>query len=130
MKFAGWIVALTVVTGCMRVSATELRDGDIVFHVSQSNQSKAIQLVTKSPYSHMGIVYVRDGNVDVGDAIYTLSALFQVGEPGPPPPSPTSRPTGGPGSCGEDPTDDNPASPVFGDLECLGPDATVCQAAP
>ena len=34
-----------------------LRDGDIIFHESQSAQSQAIQLATKSRYSHMGILY-------------------------------------------------------------------------
>ena len=40
----------------------QLRDGDIIFHESRSSQSRAIQLATKSRYSHMGIVYRdRDG---------------------------------------------------------------------
>lgn len=43
--------------------------GDIVFHTSLSNQSKAIQLATKSPYSHMGIVLFRDGKPFVFEAV-------------------------------------------------------------
>lgn len=39
----------------------ELKDGDIIFQTSLSNQSKAIQLATKSKYSHCGIIY-KDGN--------------------------------------------------------------------
>ena len=38
-----------------------LHDGDIIFHESRSAQSRAIQLATKSRYSHMGILY-RDGD--------------------------------------------------------------------
>lgn len=34
-----------------------LQNGDIIFHTSSSNQSKAIQTATDSPYSHMGIIY-------------------------------------------------------------------------
>ncbi len=34
-----------------------LQNGDIIFQTSKSSQSKAIQLATNSPYSHMGIVY-------------------------------------------------------------------------
>ena len=34
----------------------QLQPGDIIFHVSRSAQSKAIQLATKSPYSHVGVV--------------------------------------------------------------------------
>jgi len=35
----------------------ELQNGDIIFHTSNSSQSKAIQLATHSKYSHMGILY-------------------------------------------------------------------------
>ena len=37
------------------------QNGDIIFHISKSSQSKAIQIATKSPYSHVGIVYIKDG---------------------------------------------------------------------
>jgi len=43
------------------VQVDDLQDGDIIFQTSKSTQSKAIQLATKSKYSHMGIVY-RQGN--------------------------------------------------------------------
>jgi hypothetical protein len=35
----------------------QLLDGDIIFHESRSSQSRAVQLATKSRYSHMGILY-------------------------------------------------------------------------
>jgi uncharacterized protein YycO len=38
-----------------------LRDGDIIFHTSRSNQSQAIQQATKSKYSHCGIL-LKKGN--------------------------------------------------------------------
>ena len=38
-----------------------LRDGDIIFQTSQSDQCKAIQLATKSIYSHCGIIF-KEGN--------------------------------------------------------------------
>jgi len=47
----------------------ELRDGDIIFHTSRSAQSEAIQKATNSPYSHMGIVYVREGRALVFEAV-------------------------------------------------------------
>ncbi len=43
--------------------------GDILFHTSRSAQSVAIQKATSSPYSHMGIVYVRDGKPFVYEAV-------------------------------------------------------------
>jgi hypothetical protein len=45
------------------------RDGDIVFQVSRSEQSRAIQRATGSRYSHMGIVYLEDGRPYVFEAI-------------------------------------------------------------
>lgn len=38
----------------------KFQDGDIIFQTSKSNQSKAIQLATGSPYSHCGLLF-RDG---------------------------------------------------------------------
>jgi hypothetical protein len=35
----------------------ELRDGDLIFQTSLSRQSQAIQLATKSKYSHCGLIY-------------------------------------------------------------------------
>ena len=45
------------------------RNGDIIFHTSRSAQSEAIQKATNSPYSHMGIVYVREGRALVFEAV-------------------------------------------------------------
>jgi uncharacterized protein YycO len=39
----------------------ELQNGDLIFQTSLSSQSKAIQLATKSKYSHCGIIY-KEGN--------------------------------------------------------------------
>jgi hypothetical protein len=46
-----------------------LQDGDIIFQISKSNQSKAIQLATKSKYSHMGMIYKKANKVYVFEAI-------------------------------------------------------------
>jgi hypothetical protein len=43
------------------VESDELKDGDLIFQTSLSRQSKAIQLATKSKYSHCGLIY-RNGN--------------------------------------------------------------------
>lgn len=48
---------------------TELQDGDIIFQTSKSNQSKAIQLATKSEYSHMGMIYKKNGVTYVYEAV-------------------------------------------------------------
>lgn len=45
------------------------RDGDIIFHSSRSAQSEAVQRATRSPFSHMGIVYLREGAALVFEAV-------------------------------------------------------------
>lgn len=47
--------------GCARGGSYEPRNGDIVFQTSRSAQSVAIQKATRSPWSHLGIVYLRGG---------------------------------------------------------------------
>lgn len=47
----------------------KFKNGDIIFHTSTSNQSKAIQLATKSKYSHMGIIYKNGNDYFVYEAI-------------------------------------------------------------
>ncbi|MBK8555437.1 MAG: YiiX family permuted papain-like enzyme [Lewinellaceae bacterium] len=46
-----------------------LRDGDLIFQTSLSSQSKAIQLATKSRYSHCGIGYKEGKNFYVFEAV-------------------------------------------------------------
>lgn len=47
----------------------QVADGDIIFQTSRSSQSKAIQLATKSKYSHMGMIYIKDGEPFVFEAV-------------------------------------------------------------
>jgi uncharacterized protein YycO len=47
----------------------QFQNGDIIFQTSKSSQSKAIQLATKSKYSHMGIIYETDGQYYVYEAV-------------------------------------------------------------
>ena len=46
-----------------------IQSGDIIFQTSRSSQSKAIQLATKSKYSHMGVIYKIDGQFFVYEAV-------------------------------------------------------------
>lgn len=68
-----------VLLGCIALacaklasSAEPLRDGDIVFHTSRSAQSLAVQRATHSPYSHMGLIFHRDGQPFVFEAVATV----------------------------------------------------------
>ncbi len=47
----------------------EIKDGDLIFQTSLSGQSKAIQLATKSQYSHCGLIYKNGNDFYVFEAI-------------------------------------------------------------
>ncbi len=63
------LISLLLFLGCSNQGKYEPRNGDIVFQTSRSEQSLAVQLATKSPYSHMGIVYIRNGHPFVFEAV-------------------------------------------------------------
>jgi hypothetical protein len=49
------------------------KEGDIIFQPSVSGQSLAIQVATRSKYSHCGIIVEKDGEPHVFEAIRTVS---------------------------------------------------------
>jgi len=63
------LVLLLVVAGCAAGGEPTLRDGDIIFHQSQSSQSKALRLAMNSRYTHMGVVFFEDGSPFVDEAV-------------------------------------------------------------
>ena len=62
----------SVFAACGARSLPAVRDGDIIFHTSRSSQSEAIQRATASPYSHMGLILIRDGRPYVLEAVATV----------------------------------------------------------
>lgn len=52
-----------------KISVPALQDGDIIFQSSRSGQSLAVQLATKSKYSHVGLIYLIDKEVYVYEAV-------------------------------------------------------------
>ena len=46
----------------------DFKEGDLIFQVSQSNQSPFIQLATNSPWSHCGVIVEKGGKVYVLEA--------------------------------------------------------------
>jgi uncharacterized protein YycO len=54
------------------VNPPDIHSGDLIFQTSTSAQSKAIQLATKSKYSHCGIIYKE------GDKLYVFEAVQPV----------------------------------------------------
>jgi uncharacterized protein YycO len=63
---AGFIFALKKSAGR---DLPVFQNGDIIFQTSRSGQSKAIQLATRSEYSHMGIIYLQNDEVFVYEAV-------------------------------------------------------------
>ena len=51
------------------VLSQEIKDGDLIFQTSLSKQSRAIQLATKSQYSHCGLIFKRDSEYYVFEAV-------------------------------------------------------------
>ena len=49
--------------------ASAIHEGDLIFHTSQSSQSRAIQLATHSPYSHCGLLYKANDEWQVFEAV-------------------------------------------------------------
>ncbi|MDR3626455.1 MAG: YiiX/YebB-like N1pC/P60 family cysteine hydrolase [Ignavibacteriaceae bacterium] len=54
------------------IDNNQLKDGDIIFQTSLSRQSKAIQLVTYSKYSHCGIIYKINDDYMVFEAVQPI----------------------------------------------------------
>jgi len=61
------LISLLFITGCY--NDDNFKNGDIIFHTSKSSQSKMIQDVTQSKYSHVGIIYMKDGKTYVMEAV-------------------------------------------------------------
>ncbi len=52
---------------------TQFKNGDIIFISSRSGQGKAIQLATKSKFTHMGIIFIEGGKTMVYHAVEPVS---------------------------------------------------------
>jgi hypothetical protein len=69
---------ITIITQILFLSCSNtyknssIKEGDIIFHTSITGQSKAIQEITKSKYSHVGII------CKIKDQLYVLEAVEPV----------------------------------------------------
>lgn len=61
--------AQTEITQNTTHKSGNFNNGDIIFQTSKSSQSKAIQLATKSKYSHIGIIYKNRDKYFVYEAV-------------------------------------------------------------
>jgi uncharacterized protein YycO len=67
------VLVFLLPTGFVSKSEKPLKNGDIVFIVNPSGQGKAIQLATKSKYTHVGIVLIENGKTMVYHAVEPVS---------------------------------------------------------
>jgi uncharacterized protein YycO len=63
---------LLLISASTGLSATTLQDGDIIFQVSRSAQSLAIQRASGSKYSHMGLIVFQGKSPYVFEAVKTV----------------------------------------------------------
>lgn len=56
-------------TGFTSKSTESFQNGDIIFQTSQSKQCTAVQIATRSIYSHCGIIYIEKNKVYVYEAV-------------------------------------------------------------
>ena len=68
------LLAVLMAQSCAGQQQYVPRNGDVVFHTSTSSQSRAIQLATDSPHSHMGLVYLEDGEPFVFEAVQPVKS--------------------------------------------------------
>lgn len=66
MKFLKYLTIIILIN--LNCKSYKLQNGDIIFQSSNSNQSKAVELATRSPYSHMGIIYIKENKPYVYEA--------------------------------------------------------------
>jgi hypothetical protein len=70
MRSSGIFLLILFIAGCRSAShIPSVREGDIVFQVLRSGQGPAIQLATKSHYTHMGIVLFKNDQPYVFEAV-------------------------------------------------------------
>lgn len=68
-SFISAILVLITTFSCQAQIKNNFKNGDIIFIESSSGQGKAIQLATKSKYTHVGIVFLENGKPFVYHAV-------------------------------------------------------------
>lgn len=66
---ASVIVLSLLLVACSSTQEPQFRDGDILFQDFPSPQSEAVKLATKSKYSHVGVVFIDNGQPMVWEAV-------------------------------------------------------------
>ena len=62
-------LALLVHAACTSTASPDFRDGDLIFHTSRSAQSEALKRAMGSKYTHMGVIFLKNGEPFVYEAV-------------------------------------------------------------
>ncbi len=75
MKISIYFIVLCVLFTCNLSSqtTTKFKNGDIIFIENPSGQGKAIQLATKSKFTHVGIIFIESNKTMVYHAVEPVS---------------------------------------------------------
>ncbi len=69
--------AVIIILSCSaeekKFNPATLREGDLIFQSTRSSQSEAVKIATNSRFSHMGIIFKKDGKLMVYEAINPVS---------------------------------------------------------
>jgi hypothetical protein len=65
----GMLLVLTTLSCSHQPAPSVLRTGDIIYQTTESSQCKAVQLATHSIYSHCGIIFMKNNEPFVYEAI-------------------------------------------------------------
>lgn len=72
MRISIFLITALASVAAYSKSLPEVKDGDVIFQTSRSSQSLAIQKATHSRFSHMGVIFSRDGRPYVLEASATV----------------------------------------------------------
>jgi uncharacterized protein YycO len=83
-RIASWLIVLQMLAAVAGGEIPALREGDILFTSCERGQGEAIIAATRSPYTHCGVVFERDGKLMVLEAVQpvrvsTLAAFMANG---------------------------------------------------
>ncbi len=67
------ILCVLVTTNVHSQTTSEFKNGDIIFIENPSGQGKAIQLATKSKFTHVGIIFIENSKTMVYHAVEPVS---------------------------------------------------------
>jgi hypothetical protein len=67
------VISICLAFTSIRKSKTDFKNGDLIFIINPSGQGKAIQLATHSKYTHIGVIFIENGETFVYHAVEPVS---------------------------------------------------------